>query len=343
MPDFLIPKQNTTFAFQFSIMKSFSKEEIREICHTPLLELLYRAASVHRRFHNPSEVQVSSLLSIKTGGCPEDCGYCPQAARYQTDLEIHKLLSVEEVLDAAKNAKAQGATRMCLGAAWREVRDNADFDRVLEMVRSINELGMEVCCTLGMLTEEQAKKLANAGLYAYNHNLDSSEDFYKKIITTRKYEDRLNTIENVRKAKITVCCGGIIGMGESEEDRIEMLYTLCNLNPPPESVPINVLVPVHGTPLEKQTPLSVWEMVKMIAATRIIMPKAVIRLSAGRTQMSLEGQALCFLAGANSVFAGDKLLTTPNPDFKEDAEMFKLLGLTSRKAYQTETVSEEAE
>lgn len=314
-------------------MKKFTLEEIREIYHSPLLDLVFSAASVHREHHNPSEVQVSSLLSIKTGGCPEDCGYCPQSARYNTDIEVHKMLSLDEVLSAAANAKASGVTRMCLGAAWREVRDNSDFDRVLEMVKGINEMGMEVCCTLGMLTESQAQKLAEAGLYAYNHNLDSAEDFYKKIITTRKYEDRLNTIKNVRKAKITVCCGGIIGMGESAEDRIKMLYTLSNLEPSPESVPINALVPVKGTPLEKQEVVSVWEMVRMIATTRIVMPKSVVRLSAGRTQMTWEGQALCFLAGANSIFAGDKLLTTPNPNFNEDVEMFKLFGLKPRQAF----------
>jgi biotin synthase len=314
-------------------MKIFSRDEIREVYNSPLLELVFRSAETHRRFHDPSEVQVSSLLSIKTGGCVEDCGYCPQAARYQTGVNVQKMLSVQDVLDAASNAKSGGATRMCLGAAWREVRNNSDFDSVLEMVKSINNLGMEVCCTLGMLTEEQAQRLADAGLYAYNHNIDSSEDFYKKIITTRKYDDRLNTIGNVRKAKVTVCSGGIIGMGESIEDRIDMLYTLCNLSPPPESVPINALVPVEGTPMEKQQLVSIWEMVRMISTTRIVMPGSIVRLSAGRTQMSLEGQALCFLAGANSIFAGDKLLTTPNPAFTEDSEMLKLFGLKSREAF----------
>jgi len=318
-----------------------SKDEILDIYNTPLLDLIFRAASVHRMFHDASEVQVSSLLSIKTGGCPEDCGYCPQAARYQTDVNVHKMLSVNDVMNAASNAKSGGATRMCLGAAWREVRDNSDFDSVLEMVKGINNMGMEVCCTLGMLTEVQAQQLADAGLYAYNHNLDSSEDFYKKIITTRKYDDRLNTIENVRKAKVTVCSGGIIGMGESVDDRMEMLYTLSNLSPQPESVPINALVPVEGTPLEKQKIVSIWEMIRMISTTRIVMPKSVVRLSAGRTQMSLEGQGLCFLAGANSIFAGNKLLTTPNPDFNEDMEMFKLFGLKSREAFKySESLSE---
>lgn len=314
-------------------MKKYTREEIREVYNGGLLDLVFRAAAVHRMFHDPSEVQVSSLLSIKTGGCPEDCGYCPQAARYQTGVNVHKMLTVDDVMIAANNAKCGGASRMCLGAAWREVRNNSDFDSVLEMVKSINSMGMEVCCTLGMLTEEQAQKLADAGLYAYNHNLDSSEDFYKKIITTRKYDDRLNTIENVRKARVSVCSGGIIGMGESVEDRIEMLYTLSNMNPPPESVPINALVPIEGTPLEDQKMVSIWEMLRMIATTRIVIPKSVVRLSAGRTQMSLEGQALCFLAGANSIFAGDKLLTTPNPAFNEDMEMFKLFGLKSREAF----------
>ncbi len=326
-------------------MKKYTIQEIKNVYETPLLDLIFRAATVHRMFHDASEVQVSSLLSIKTGGCSEDCGYCPQSAKYSTDVDVHKVLSHSEVMDAANKAKAGGATRMCLGAAWREVRDNSDFDKVLEMVSSINSMGMEVCCTLGMLTQEQAKKLADAGLYAYNHNLDSSEDFYKKIITTRNYDERLATIENVRKAKVTVCCGGIIGMGESVQDRIAMLHTLVNLNPQPESVPINALVPVEGTPLENNKLVPIWDMVRMIATTRIVMPKSVVRLSAGRTQMTLEGQALCFLAGANSIFAGDKLLTTPNPDFNEDMEMFKLFGLKSREAFKysdnkkTETVS----
>lgn len=317
-------------------MKKFTLEEIKAVYELPLLDLVYKAATVHRAHHDPSEVQVSSLLSIKTGGCPEDCGYCPQSARYSTDINAHRLISNQEVLDAAKNARAGGASRMCLGAAWREVKDNADFDKVLEMVKGINAMGMEVCCTLGMLTEEQARKLADAGLYAYNHNLDSSEDFYKKIITTRNYDDRLTTLDNVRKAKLTVCCGGIIGMGESVEDRIGMLHTLASLSPQPESVPINALVPVEGTPLEDQQLVSIWEMVRMIATTRIVMPKSVVRLSAGRTQMSVEGQALCFLAGANSLFAGDKLLTTPNPGFNEDMAMFDLLGLRSREAFKYE-------
>lgn len=314
-------------------MKKWTRQEILEVYNRPLLELVYEAAAVHRQHHKPGEVQVSSLLSIKTGGCAEDCAYCPQAARYHTDIKVHKLMSLEEVDRASANAKAAGASRMCLGAAWREVRDNKDFDKVLGMVKTINGKGMEVCCTLGMLTEEQAQKLADAGLYAYNHNIDTSEEFYGDIITTRTYEDRLNTINNVRKAGMTVCSGGIIGMGESVEDRIGMLFTLTNLTPQPESVPINALVPVEGTPLENQAAVPVWDMVRMVATTRIVMPHTAVRLSAGRLSMSMEAQALCFLAGANSIFAGEKLLTTPNPCFNEDMDMFAILGLTPKPAF----------
>jgi biotin synthase len=311
----------------------WTKEQIHELFNTPLLELIFQAATIHRQFHNASEVQVSSLISIKTGGCPEDCAYCPQAARYHTNVNVHKLMPVEEVEAAAERAKQGGASRLCMGAAWREVRDNRDFDRVLEMVKAVNSKGLEVCCTLGMLSESQAKKLADAGLYAYNHNLDTSAENYETIITTRTYDDRLNTINNVRKAGVTVCSGGIIGMGESIEDRVGMLYTLANLDPQPESVPINALVPVEGTPLEDQPPIPIWDMVRMIATTRIVIPKTMVRLSAGRTSMSMEGQALCFMAGANSIFAGDKLLTTPNPDFNEDMEMFRILGLKPQEAF----------
>ena len=314
-------------------MKKWTRQEILDIYQKPLLELVYEAATVHRQHHKAGEVQVSSLLSIKTGGCAEDCAYCPQAARYHTDIKVHKMMSVEEVERASENAKSGGASRMCLGAAWREVRDNRDFDKVLEMVKTINGKGMEVCCTLGMLTEEQAQKLADAGLYAYNHNIDTSEEFYGDIITTRTYDDRLKTIDNVRKAGMTVCSGGIIGMGESVDDRIGMLFTLTNLTPQPESVPINALVPVEGTPLENQKPVPVWDMIRMVATTRIVMPKTAVRLSAGRLSMSMEAQALCFLAGANSIFAGDKLLTTPNPCYNEDLEMFNILGLTPKTAF----------
>ena len=315
------------------MIKEWTKQEILDVYNTPLMELMYKAAEVHKANHKVGEVQVSSLLSIKTGGCPEDCAYCPQAARYHTEVKVHKLMDVAEVTEAANKAKNGGASRMCLGAAWREVRDNKDFDKVLDMVKTINSKGLEVCATLGMVTEEQAKKLAEAGLYAYNHNLDTSEENYNNIISTRNYDDRLNTLKNVRKAGLTVCSGGIIGMGESNEDRVGMLYTLSLLRPQPESVPINALVPVEGTPLENQPPVPIWDMVRMIATTRIVLPKTAVRLSAGRQEMSLEGQALCFLAGANSIFAGEKLLTTPNPDFNQDMEMFKLLGLNPKKAF----------
>ncbi len=309
------------------IRHDWTKEEILNIYDKPLMELLYEAATVHRKYHNPNEVQVSTLLSIKTGGCPEDCGYCPQAARYHTNIEGNDLMSVSQVKAQALRAKASGSSRVCMGAAWRNVKDGPEFDSVLEMVRTINKLDMEVCCTLGMVTENQAKRLAEAGLYAYNHNLDSSEEYYKEVISTRGYEDRLKTIENVRKTNVTVCSGGIIGMGEQVEDRAGMLVALSTLDPQPESVPINALVAVRGTPLEDEQPVEIWEMIRMVATTRIVMPFTQVRLSAGRTEMSKEGQALCFFAGANSIFAGDKLLTTPNPDVNEDMEMFQKLGL----------------
>lgn len=310
-----------------------TKEALLELYNKPLLELVFEAATIHRKYHNPREVQMSSLLNIKSGGCPEDCGYCPQAARYHTDVDTHKLMTVESVIEQAKNAKENGSSRLCMGAAWREVRDNRDFDRVVEMVQAVNNLGMEVCCTLGMMNEEQAKRLKDAGLFAYNHNLDTSEDYYDDVISTREYKDRLNTIENARKAGISVCSGGIIGMGEAVEDRIGLLMSYMQMETPPESIPINALVAVEGTPLEDQKPIEQWEMIRMVATTRIAFPESVVRLSAGRTKMSMEGQALCFLAGASSIFAGDKLLTTPNPEFNEDAEMFEILGLIPKKAF----------
>jgi len=313
--------------------KFWSLEDIQEVYNKPLLELVVEAANVHRKYHTGSEVQVSSLISIKTGGCPEDCGYCPQAARYHTDINVHKLMQVDQVMALAQKAKDGGSSRVCMGAAWREVRDNSDFDRVIEMVKSVNTMGLEVCCTLGMLNEHQAQRLSDAGLYAYNHNLDTSAENYENIISTRTYDDRLKTIDNVRKANITVCSGGIIGMGEKSEHRCGMLQTLVNMPTPPESVPINALVAVEGTPMENQKPVSIWEMVRMIATARIVIPTTVVRLSAGRQQMSIEGQALCFLAGANSIFAGEKLLTTPNPDFDQDMEMFRILGLTPTEPF----------
>ena len=322
---------------------NWTKEEISAIYHRPLLELIYEAATVHRNNNDYSEVQISSLISIKTGGCSEDCAYCPQAARYHTGVDVHALMKVEEVVETARKAKSAGASRLCMGAAWREVRNNRDFDRVLEMVRAVNEMDMEVCCTLGMLTYEQAEKLKEAGLYAYNHNVDTSEENYKNIITTRTYDDRLQTLHNVRKANITVCSGGIIGLGETVEDRVGMLHTLANLPQHPESVPINALVPVKGTPLENQERVSVWDMVRMIATTRIVMPKTVVRLSAGRLEMSMPEQALCFMAGANSIFAGDKLLTTPNPSFNDDMKMFEILGLKPREAFKNERKTVDAD
>lgn len=315
------------------IRNDWTKEEVAAIFNLPIMELMYRASVVHRKFQATGEVQVCTLLSVKTGGCPEDCAYCPQASRYHTEVERHNLLEYDEVLTKALIAKENGSTRFCMGAAWRNIKDNQDFDNVLEMVKGVSNIGLEVCCTLGMLTEDQAKKLKDAGLYAYNHNLDTGEDFYEEIISTRNYGDRLQTIENVANADISVCSGGIIGLGESEADRVAMLHTLATMNKHPESVPVNALVPVKGTPLENNKRVSVWEMIRMIATARIIMPKAMVRLSAGRNEMSVEEQALCFMAGANSIFAGEKLLTTPNPDVNEDKAMFELLGLKPREAY----------
>ena len=317
-----------------SITKNdWTKEEIIEIYNKPLMDLLFQAASIHRENHDPNVVQVSTLLSIKTGGCPEDCGYCPQAARYHTEVEGNDLMTVSHVKAQALRAKAGGSSRVCMGAAWRNVKDGPEFDQVLEMVRTINKLDMEVCCTLGMITENQAHRLAEAGLYAYNHNLDTSEDYYKEVISTRGFEDRIETIQNVRKTNVTVCSGGIIGMGESIEDRAGMLVALSSLSPQPESVPINALVAVEGTPMEDEKPVEIWEMIRMVATTRIVMPNTQVRLSAGRTNMTREGQAMCFFAGANSIFAGDKLLTTPNPDVEDDMKMFELLGLKPQKPF----------
>jgi biotin synthase len=318
-------KVNTNYSNQKELLALYNK---------PLLELVFEAAQIHREFHNPQEVQLSTLISIKTGGCPEDCGYCPQAARYHTGLDAHKLMSVETVVEQARQAQSNGSSRLCMGAAWREVRDNRDFDKVIQMVESVSEMGMEVCCTLGMLSENQALRLKNAGLYAYNHNLDSSREFYKDIISTRQYDDRLKTIDNARRVGLSVCSGGIIGMGEAVEDRIGLLLSYMAMETPPESIPINALVAVEGTPLEDQKPIEQWEMIRMVATSRIAFPESVIRLSAGRNKMSMEAQALCFLAGAGSIFAGEKLLTTPNPEFNEDAKMFEILGLTAKESSQ---------
>jgi biotin synthase len=282
---------------------------------------------VHRAYHRPDEVQGCALLSIKTGGCPEDCAYCPQSAHYKTGVEREGLLSVEATLAAARNAKAQGATRFCMGAAWRDVPKGEQFDRVLDMVRGVRGLGMEACCTLGMLTEEQATALAQAGLTAYNHNLDTSAEFYGEIISTRTYQDRLTTLDRVRRSGVTVCCGGIIGMGESRRERYRLLRELSTLDPHPESVPVNMLVRVEGTPLASRRAVDPLELVRMIAAARILMPASMVRLSAGRLSLSDEAQALCFLAGANSIFMGDRLLTTPNPETDADRQLFDKLGM----------------
>jgi len=312
---------------------NWTREEVEKIYNKPLLELVFEAAQVQRQHHTPNEVQVCTLLSIKTGGCPEDCSYCPQAARYHTDVNVHKLLDKDVVINNAKQAKEAGSTRFCMGAAWREVRDNRDFDKVVEMVKEVNDMGLEVCATLGMIDEAKAKRLQEAGLHAYNHNLDTSEENYSEIISTRAYSDRLDTLDNVRKAGLTVCSGGIIGMGEKDQDRFDMLVTLANMDPHPESVPINKLVPVDGTPLEGVEQADVFDMVRMIATARIMMPTSMVRLSAGRLSLSDEGQALCFMAGANSIFAGDKLLTTPNPSESDDMQLFNKLGLTPRQSF----------
>lgn len=308
--------------------KAWTKEEILDIYNKPLMELIYEASKVHREHHDPLKIQVSKLISIKTGGCSEDCGYCPQAARYHTNIEKNDLMPVEEVLSKAEAAKATGSSRVCMGAAWRNVKDGEDFEQVLKMVKGLSEMEMEVCCTLGMVTENQAERLAEAGLHYYNHNIDTSEEYYKEVISTRGFNDRIKTLENVRKSSLKVCSGGIIGMGESVEDRIGMLMGLQKLSRAPESIPINALVPVEGTPMEEQDIIPVWDVVRMIATTRIVFPKTTVRLSAGRTEMSKEGQALCFMAGASSIFAGDKLLTTPNPGDNEDMQLFNALGLT---------------
>lgn len=312
-----------------SVRNDWTLPEIQEIYNKPLLELVYEAATVHRQWHKANEVQVCTLLSVKTGGCPEDCSYCGQAARYHTGITVKSLMSKEDVVAIAQRAKDAGSSRFCMAAAWREVRDNRDFENILEMVEGVNELGLEVCCTLGMLTEGQAKRLQEAGLYAYNHNLDSSKEYYEEIITTRTYDDRLNTLQHVRKAGITVCSGGIIGLGETHEDRIVMLHTLATLPKHPESVPVNALARVKGTPLADLPKVDSWEMVRMIATARILMPESMVRLSAGRAEMSTEEQSWCFMAGANSIFTSEseELLVTPNPRLDDDRKMFDLLGL----------------
>jgi biotin synthase len=306
--------------------------EIRAIHDLPIPELLFRAHAVHREHHQADEVQLCTLLSVKTGGCQEDCAYCPQSAHYDTPVEPEKSLAVKEVLDAAAKAKSAGATRFCMGAAWREVKDGPAFDNILEMVRGVSAMGMEACVTLGMLNDDQARRLKEAGLKAYNHNLDTSRQHYRSIITTRTYDDRLATLERVRRAGITICSGGIIGMGESIDDRCEMLRTLASLDPQPESVPINTLVAVEGTPLAGLPPVQPLELVRMIATARILMPRSRVRLSAGRMALSPEAQLLCFFAGANSIFYGEKLLTTGNPDVEADQALLAAAGLRAAPA-----------
>lgn len=322
-------RSNLSMIFPMNTLKhNWTLEEIASLYHLPFLDLVREAQNIHLAHFKLGEIQVSSLISIKTGGCPEDCSYCPQAARYQTDIEKNSLMKLEQVMSHALRSKANGASRVCLGAAWREVKDGPDFDRVIDMVKAISNEGLQVCCTLGMLNEQQAQRLKDAGLYAYNHNIDTSEEHYRNIITTRNYGDRLKTIENVRKAGVTVCSGGILGLGETLEDRFKMLQNLSAMKPHPESVPINTLVPVRGTPLENQEAVDVQELVRIIAVARILMPTSFIRLSAGRLGRSLSEQALCFMAGANSIFSGEKLLTAPNPKEDIDEKMFLNLGLT---------------
>lgn len=308
-----------------------SLESVTQIYHQPLLSLVFEAQSIHRQYQPIDAVQICTLSNIKSGRCPEDCKYCPQSARYPTAVEEYPLLPLAEVISQAQAAKQQGATRFCMGAAWRNAPDGEDFERVIEMVETVAGMGMEACVTMGMLRPDQAQRLAQAGLTAYNHNLDTSASFYPEIISTRTYRDRLDTIKNVAEAGIQVCCGGIVGMGETEGDRIELLHTLANLNPKPESVPINALAPVTGTPLGDLAPIDPLVLVRMVATARILMPKAMVRLSAGRDRLSASEQALCFLAGANSIFASDKLLTTTNPSWQEDKDMFAKLGIVSKE------------
>ncbi|MBP6917671.1 MAG: biotin synthase BioB [Legionellaceae bacterium] len=300
--------------------------QVADIYTLPFPDLLYQAQTVHRAHHNPAKIQLAQLLSIKTGACPEDCGYCAQSGHHSTHVEKENLMCVEDVLAKAQEAKANGATRFCMGGAWRSPPEKA-MPALANMIREVKDLGMETCMTLGMLSQEQAETLKEAGLDYYNHNIDTSPSYYEKVITTRSFGDRLQTLERVRQAGIAVCCGGILGMGETREDRIEFLLTLANLETPPESVPINRLIPVAGTPLAKAEPVEGIELVRTVAAARILMPKSVVRLTAGRTEMSDELQALCFLAGANSIFIGDKLLTEANPQMSKDESLFTKLGV----------------
>ena len=304
-------------------MNKITSEQIKNLFTIPLNELIFKAREIHKKNFEDGDVQLASLISIKTGSCPEDCKYCPQSAHYNVNLKKENLIDVSEVKEAAKLAKKNGANRFCMGAAWKKLRDGKDIDAVIEMIKEVKSLDLEACVTLGSITKDQAERLKDAGLDAYNHNIDTSPDYYKKIITTRTFDERLETIQNARRAGISVCSGGIIGMGESWNDRAEMLRVLANLEPQPESVPINALVPVEGTPLQNQKIVEPEEMIIMIATARIIMPKSRIRLSAGRKYLSNETQMLCLLSGANSIFYGDSLLTTKNNDMERDKELIK--------------------
>lgn len=317
--------------FKFDTKRQMDKSYIKNLYFKSLIDLVEQAHKQHKKIFDPKKIQASRLVSIKTGGCPENCSYCSQSARYQTNLKKEKLMDLNVVLQKAKEAKEDGATRLCMGAAWREIKDGREFDQVLKMVFAVNQMGLEVCCTLGMLTLNQAKKLKQAGLYAYNHNIDTSPEFYSKIITSRKYEDRLQTLEHVRQAGLTVCTGGILGMGESDEDRISFIHQLTLLEPSPESITVNALVPIKGTPLEKQPPISPLDIARVIAVCRLLMPQSFIRLSAGRTNMNEGDQFLCFYSGANSLFLGDKLLTAENPTLNFDKHMLQRAGLELSK------------
>lgn len=312
----------------------WSLAELQALYERPLLDLVFEAASVHRQFHDPRALQVSKLVSIKTGACPEDCAYCAQSSRYSTGIAPEKLMDKDRVIEIARRAQEAGVSRICLGAAWRSVRDGEPFERVLDMVRSVTDLGLEVCCTLGMLSETQARQLEAAGLYAYNHNVDTSEEFYETIITTRTYADRLETLANVRKTNVTLCSGGIIGLGETVEDRLKMLQTLTSIEPHPESVPINILSKVPGTPMENNPDVPVWDVIRMIAVTRLVLPRSDVRLTAGRARLDQTSQALCFLAGANSIFSSETefMLTkaVPSPSYSADQTLMAALGLYPR-------------
>jgi len=325
---------STSPAATAPVRNDWTRAEIGEIYKLPFTELLFRAAAIHRQSFDPLEVQRCTLLSVKTGGCTEDCKYCAQSTRYKTSVKATPMMPVMDVIEAAKRAKQAGSTRFCMGTAWRELGGKkAMFKKILQMVREVKAMDLEVCCTLGMVTPEQAVQLKEAGLTAYNHNLDTSREHYPSVITTRSYDDRLQTIANVRAAGISVCCGGILGLGESEDDRIGLLAELATMDVHPESVPINALVPVEGTPFDVNSPPDVFQMARTIATARIVMPKSVVRLSAGRLSFSPLEQAVMFLAGANSIFTGDKLLTTPNPDFDADGALFQTLGLKGRPAF----------